>query len=162
MTDIQLVIGDWASLGLDAARVRDAVFVREQQIPADLEWDDADHGAVHAVAYRANGGARTAIGTGRLLPTGYIGRLAVVKDARTTGVGTRLLDALVSRAFARGDLQVRLYAQYDAVRFYLRYGFERVGHEFVEAGIRHVEMARTSAGTHVNDALRQTRPGRDS
>lgn len=165
MADIQLVVGDWASLGLDAARVRDAVFVREQQIPADVEWDDADHDAVHVVAYREHGDVRTAIGTGRLLSTGYIGRLAVVKEARAAGVGARLLAVLVARAFARGDPLVRLYARLEAVPFYLRCGFERVGDEFVEAGIGHVEMARAAAGvagSGANDALRQTSPGRTS
>jgi predicted GNAT family N-acyltransferase len=162
MTEVELVVGNWATLGLDAARVRDAVFVREQQIPADLEWDEADHDALHVVAYDGRGDARAAVGTGRLLPCGYIGRLAVVKSVRATGVGTQLLDALVSRAFERGDALVRLYAQITAVPFYLRHGFERIGDEFVEAGIPHVEMARSAHGADANDALRQTCPGRQS
>jgi predicted GNAT family N-acyltransferase len=142
MSEIILQAGDWATLGLDAARVRDAVFVREQQIPAALAWDDTDRDAWHVVAYGERLGARRAVATGRLLATGAIGRVAVLPESRRNGVGSRVLEALVAHAAERGDPLVLLYAQRAAVPFYLRHGFEIVGEDFVEAGVPHVEMVR--------------------
>jgi predicted GNAT family N-acyltransferase len=146
MNKIILDVGDWATLGLDAARVRDAVFVREQQIPAALEWDEADSGALHAVAYSERLGERRAVGTGRLLATGAIGRVAVLRDARRGGIGSRLVETLIGHAEQRGDAHVELYAQRTAVRFYLRHGFAVVGEEFYEAGVPHVQMMRVLRG----------------
>jgi len=146
MSKIILHVGDWATLGLDAARVRDAVFVREQQIPADLEWDAADTDALHAVAYRERLGERHPVGTGRLLATGAIGRMAVLREARRDGVGSRVLETLIGHAQQRGDGHVELYAQRSAVAFYLRHGFAVIGEEFVEAGIPHVQMVRVLRG----------------
>ncbi|KAB0685378.1 GNAT family N-acetyltransferase, partial [Burkholderia territorii] len=80
MTDGWVETGDWAVLGGDAARIRDAVFVREQRIPPEWELDDEDPVSLHAVAYRVDAatGARRAVATGRLLRTGTIGRVAVL------------------------------------------------------------------------------------
>lgn len=144
MESIEIETGDWSCLGGDASRIRDAVFVREQRIPAELDLDDDDPHARHAVAYLVDGtaGARRAVATGRLLPTGAIGRVSVLADARGRGVGSRLLDALLAEARGRGDALVRLYAQQRAVAFYLRIGFRIVGEPFVAAGVQHIEMAR--------------------
>jgi predicted GNAT family N-acyltransferase len=149
MSKIVLHVGDWATLGLDAARVRDAVFVREQQIPADLEWDAADRDALHAVAYRERPGDRHPVGTGRLLPTGAIGRMAVLRDARRGGIGSRVLETLIGHAEQRGDTHVELYAQRAAVPFYQRHGFAIIGEEFEEAGMPHVQMLRVLRGPDV-------------
>ncbi|MBR8460029.1 GNAT family N-acetyltransferase [Burkholderia dolosa] len=144
MTDRVVETGDWATLGGDAARIRDAVFVREQQIPPEWALDDDDALSVHAVAYRIDPatGARRAVATGRLLPSGTIGRVAVLADARGQGIGSAVLAALLDAARRRGDAVVRLYAQNSAVPFYLRHGFAAIGEPFVEAGVPHVEMAR--------------------
>ncbi|MGU7780483.1 GNAT family N-acetyltransferase [Burkholderia sp. PU8-34] len=144
MADCVVETGDWATLGGDAARIRDAVFVREQRIPADMELDDDDPLSRHAVAYRIDAatGARRAVATGRLLPTGTIGRVAVLADARGQGAGSGVLLGLLDEARRRGDPLVRLYAQEAAVPFYVRHGFTAVGERFVEAGIPHVEMTR--------------------
>jgi predicted GNAT family N-acyltransferase len=146
MGKISVLIGNWATLGLDAARVRDAVFVREQQIPAALEWDAADTDALHAVAYSERLGERRAVGTGRLLATGAIGRVAVLRDARRGGIGSRLVEMLVGHAQQRGDAHVQLCAQRAAVPFYLRHGFAIVGEPFEEAGVPHVQMMRVLLG----------------
>lgn len=138
MQGITVESGDWPALGTDAARVREAVFVREQGIDAPLVSDEADLDAVHVVAYRG----RDAVAAARLLPDGAIGRLAVLADARRMGVGSLILHALITHAQRRGDRCVRLYAQRDAVPFYLRHAFSPVGEPFYEAGIEHVEMAR--------------------
>lgn len=145
MADCEVETGDWATLGGDAARIRDAVFVREQRIPPEWELDDDDPLSCHAVAYRVDAatGVRRAVATGRLLPTGTIGRVAVLADARGYGAGSAVLHALLDEARRRGDPLVRLYAQEPAVPFYARHGFAAIGERFVEIGVPHVEMTRT-------------------
>src|SRR5690242_13894316 len=121
------------------ASVREIVFVLEQRVPRELEVDDDDPRSVHVLARAPDG---TPIGTGRLTPTGRIGRMAVMADWRGNGVGTMLLRALLDQARARRMSEVVLHAQRDAVAFYLDYGFAVVGDEFEEAGIPHVRMHR--------------------
>ncbi|WUR15961.1 GNAT family N-acetyltransferase [[Empedobacter] haloabium] len=129
--------GDWATLGRDAAAIRTEVFVREQNVPAELEMDDKDAVCLHAVAYDAAG---VPVGTGRLLPDGHIGRMAVLPSARGTGVGGALLQGLMAQARTRGHRGVALSAQTHAAPFYSAHGFQQAGEEFFEAGIAHVEM----------------------
>ncbi|HDR8860082.1 TPA: GNAT family N-acetyltransferase [Burkholderia territorii] len=144
MTDGWVETGDWAVLGGDAARIRDAVFVREQRIPPEWELDDEDPVSLHVVAYRVDAatGARRAVATGRLLRTGTIGRVAVLADARGQGAGSAVLHALLDAARQRGEPIVRLYALVAAVPFYVRHGFAAIGEPFVEIGVPHVEMVR--------------------
>jgi predicted GNAT family N-acyltransferase len=136
---IEIRIGNWAESQAVAQAIRYAVFVIEQKIPAQLEWDDMDAVCVHALAFDESGHG---LGTGRLLPDGHIGRMAVKKGARGSGVGGALLDALVKAAQQRGDTVVKLNAQASAEGFYTRHGFSRDGHEFMEAGIPHIGMQR--------------------
>jgi YbgC/YbaW family acyl-CoA thioester hydrolase len=139
---LELRSGDWAALGESARAIRDAVFIREQGIPASLEHDAADAGALHVVAFNRFG---QALGTGRLLTMApglaKIGRMAVLASVRGAGIGRPLLDALVGAARARGDREVMLHAQASAVGFYRRAGFAPRGPAFEEAGIAHQEMA---------------------
>jgi predicted GNAT family N-acyltransferase len=121
------------------ASVREIVFVLEQGVPRELEVDDDDPRSVHVLARAPDG---TPIGTGRLTPTGRIGRMAVMVDWRGNGVGTMLLRTLLDQARARRMGEVVLHAQRGAVAFYLDYGFAVVGDEFEEAGIPHVRMRR--------------------
>lgn len=138
MTTLDIRYGDWSALRADAQLIRLEVFVQEQQVPADLEMDDNDAVCLHAVAYDAQG---TPVATGRLLPDGHIGRMAVRKPHRGTGIGGQLLQGLMAQARARGDREVVLSAQTHAAPFYLRHGFVPRGGEFMEAGIAHMEMA---------------------
>jgi predicted GNAT family N-acyltransferase len=135
--NMRLTIGDWPMQQAHAQAVRHEVFVLEQNIPIEMEWDAMDAVCVHAVAYDDN---EQAIGTGRLLPDGHIGRMAVRKAARSRGVGGGILKALMQAAKARGDHVVRLNAQTSAEAFYLRHGFVRHGEPFFEAGIPHIRM----------------------
>ncbi len=139
--DIQ--VGDWARLGGDATRVRTAVFVEEQGIPLELEWDEADSTAIHAVAYNGLG---QCIATGRLIQhakgVGKIGRMAVHRALRGSGVGQDMLRTLMQAARQRGDAEVMLYAQRSAEGFYRRQGFLPRGEPFDEVGIAHIEMAK--------------------
>ena len=118
--------------------VRERVFVREQGVPVELEWDEFDPLCQHVVAEVAG----QAIGTGRLLPDGHIGRMAVVRPWRGQGVGSALLEALLRLARDRGMRRVRLNAQSRAMAFYQRHGFVAEGEEFIEAGIAHRAMWR--------------------
>lgn len=138
--------GSWAELGEAARRIRTEVFVDEQRVPLDMEWDDADGYAVHAVAFNRIG---QAIATGRLLPAeqgvARIGRVAVNKVLRGSGVGREVMQALMQVARERGDAQVALHAQRSAEAFYRGLGFAAHGDEFEEAGIPHIEMVRPLA-----------------
>ena len=135
---LRLQLGDWATLGEAASRVRTAVFVHEQGIPVELEWDAADAGCLHCVAFDGE----RAVGTGRLLPDGHIGRMAVLPAWRRSGLGGEILERLVAAARERGDAQALLNAQCQVESFYRRHGFETVGTPFDEAGIPHVAMRR--------------------
>jgi predicted GNAT family N-acyltransferase len=140
MTGYDIRFGDWTTLQQDAKAIRLEVFVVEQNVPAELEMDENDAACLHAVAYDAAG---TPIGTGRLLPDGHIGRMAVRKAARGTGIGGALLQGLMAQAKLRGHKTVVLGAQTHAAPFYQKHGFAIVGEAFMEAGIPHVDMAHT-------------------
>jgi predicted GNAT family N-acyltransferase len=133
---------DWATGETRLRAVRLAVFVVEQNIPEELEWDAMDAASIHALAEDPGG---TPIGCGRLLPDGHIGRMAVLSDWRGRGVGAALLLQLIAVARARGDSRVVLNAQEQAMPFYARFGFVPEGDAFMEADIPHRAMARTLA-----------------
>jgi predicted GNAT family N-acyltransferase len=138
-TAISIRILPWNEAALAAASIREIVFVREQGVPPEIELDEWDERCDHALAYDANG---CAVGTGRLLPDGHIGRMAVLREARGNGIGGALLAALIERARVRGIDRAILNAQTHAATFYRRHGFEPFGEEFMEAGIPHQAMAR--------------------
>ena len=135
----RVVLGKWADCGKDAYRVRHEVFVVEQHVPIEEEMDDRDAVCVHAIAYGPDG---SPVGTGRLLPDGHIGRMAVCKPLRGKGLGALLLCCLVDEARRRGHLQVALAAQVHAQNFYAAQGFVAEGPVFLDAGIDHVHMRR--------------------
>ncbi|WP_211451221.1 GNAT family N-acetyltransferase [Collimonas antrihumi] len=137
-----LTVDNWTAQKADARAVRFDVFVIEQKIPVELEWDDMDEHCIHAVAYNEAG---QAIGTGRLLPDGHIGRMAVRSAGRGQGVGAAILEALMAQARQRGDKEVVLNAQTHAEAFYGRHGFSRDGEEYYEAGIPHICMRHVFA-----------------
>ncbi|GGX53898.1 GNAT family N-acetyltransferase [Streptomyces minutiscleroticus] len=133
--------------------VRKEVFVAEQGVPEDIEYDAYDAGALHVIAVREDG---TPLGTGRLLhgpgvahktggdlTVGSLGRLAVTREARGLGVGAALVRAVEDAARARGLAAVDLHAQTHALGFYERLGYEAYGPEFPDAGIPHRAMRRS-------------------
>jgi predicted GNAT family N-acyltransferase len=121
-----------------ARAVREKVFIEEQGVPRELEWDEWDERSDHAVALDAGSDA---IGTARLLPAGRVGRMAVLRPWRRRGVGAALLVALLQLAREKGLPEVVLHAQTHAAGFYRRFGFNPRGGEFMEAGIPHQEMS---------------------
>ena len=142
MVDIK--IGGWQALGSGAQQVRTEVFVHEQRIPVEMEWDDADDTAIHALAVNRLG---QPVATGRLLQpapdhpgVARIGRMAVNRVLRGSGLGRDILQALMQAAAQRGDHEVCLHAQRSAEGFYARLGFVPRGEPFEEAGIGHIEM----------------------
>ncbi len=130
-------LGDWDALRQDASGIRHEVFVVEQQVPEALEMDEMDAVCVHAVAYDSQG---RPVATGRLLPDGHIGRMAVRMPARGTGVGGKVLQQLVQAARDRSYPEVVLSAQVHAMGFYARFGFQEEGETYMDAGIPHRTM----------------------
>jgi predicted GNAT family N-acyltransferase len=122
-----------------AGPIRFAIFVGEQNVPPGIELDELDARCLHAIAFDPDG---KAIGTGRLLPDGHIGRMAVVKEWRRQGVGAEILEALVAEAARRGHAEVVLSAQLQAAEFYRSHGFVAEGKVYQEAGILHQAMRR--------------------
>lgn len=130
-------INDAAAIHL----VREAVFVNEQGIPAELEWDNADANALHVLALCTS----EPIGTGRLLAEGRIGRMAVSRAWRGRGVGSAMLTQLLELARQQGHRHVCLSAQHTVIGFYQQHGFEPQGQPYTEAGILHQKMHRELA-----------------
>lgn len=152
--------------GLHALRaVRETVFVHEQRVPIEEEWDELDPHCLHVLARDTQG---VPVGTGRLIPppmdsaamlpahasfppAARIGRMAVLRDWRGRGVGAALLAALLDTARAHGWRRVTLNAQLNALPFYARHGFVPAGPIFEEAGIQHRAMSRVLGGATAID-----------
>lgn len=128
---------DWPAEHAALRQIRETVFVQEQGVPLALEWDEHDASAYHLLARDTD---HQPIGTGRLLPDGHIGRMAVLAAWRGRGVGTALLRQLLLTAEQQGMSKLVLNAQCSAVGFYERLGFTAEGPIFDDAGIAHRQM----------------------
>ena len=133
----RITLADWSTQRVGAEDVRQDVFINEQKIPVDLEWDEMDAVSLHAVAVDEAGHA---VGTGRLLPDGHIGRMAVKIANRNAGIGSAILTELMQQARQRGHAAVMLNAQIQVQAFYQRFGFVSESDEFMDAGIPHIHM----------------------
>ena len=118
--------------------VRDAVFIQEQSIDPDIEFDGLDESAVHAIVYSN----AQPVGTGRILDDGHIGRIAIIKAFRGQGLGSKIVLSLIDEAKNKGYPRVYLGSQKHAIDFYTKLGFEPFGDEFMEAGIPHLSMEK--------------------
>ncbi len=134
---VSITTAQWRTHADALRRIREVVFIQEQGVSRQEEWDGLDDTAQHFIALDSSGHA---VGTARLLDHGQIGRMAVLASHRGTGVGMRLLQAAVAAARTRGMDSVHLHAQVQAEPFYRKAGFDRVGEQFMEAGIPHIEM----------------------
>ncbi len=167
MRDYSVAIVDYAATADALHAVRDAVFVREQSVPAALERDSADPQCLHVLAHAADG---QPIGTARLVPpllavngcagsdadggdaglhataSPRIGRMAVLREWRSRGVGEAMLAELTTLARNRGWRELMLHAQAAAIPFYTRLGYLPAGPRFMEAGIEHQSMRRKLDG----------------
>jgi predicted GNAT family N-acyltransferase len=117
--------------------VREAVFIREQGVPVELEWDGWDDVSHHVLALSSTG---QAIGCGRILPNAHIGRIAVMPEWRGKKVGTAILEGLLAYASSRHYPEVDLDAQVQALPFYRNFGFIEEGEDFMDAGIPHRKL----------------------
>ena len=128
--------------------VRETVFVTEQHVPLELEWDGLDETAFHAIAQTQQDAI---IGTGRLLSDGHIGRMAVLAEWRGQGIGSHLLNSLLKQAYNQRLARVWLSAQIGAIAFYQRHGFTVISNEYLDAGILHKDMELLLAKVHPID-----------
>ena len=137
---MEILIKPWAEAQASAFLVRQEVFIQEQKVPAELELDEFDPLATHALAYLNE----RCIGTARLVNLGggkaQIGRMAVLALFRSRGVGSLLLDKLIALASSQGMKSIVLHSQVAAIPFYEKQGFEAQGPIYAEAGIPHRNM----------------------
>ena len=134
---MKLIIGTWGELREPAMSVRREVFIQEQGIPEEMEWDDWDQIAIHVVIMDGD----RAVGTGRLISGHKIGRMAVLATHRQQRLGSQILKSLIEAAKQQGANQIQLHAQVAAMPFYAKHDFEPTGPIFDEVGIDHVLMA---------------------
>lgn len=131
-------VADWQKYEQEIRRLREYVFVGEQSVPKELEFDGLDPASTHVLALTNSG---EAIGTGRVRANGHIGRMAVHPQWRKQGVGSRILACLLQVARqAQPRVTPYLNAQTTAVGFYQRHGFMSVGKPFTQANIPHQKM----------------------
>ena len=128
---------DWGNECPAIRLIRETVFIHEQKVPGELEWDGLDTAAFHVLAVSAD---RQPVGTGRLLHSGQIGRMAVLREHRGNGIGSAILKTLLQLADAKKISGIFLNAQLQAVPFYRQHGFTEAGKHFNEAGIVHCRM----------------------
>ena len=137
---MEILLKPWQEAEEDAFLVRQAVFIQEQRVPAELELDEFDPTATHALAYQGT----QCIGTGRLVDFGggqtQIGRMAVLAGFRGIGIGKQILEKLVELAISQGAKTIILHAQLSAIPFYEKLGFQAQGDVYDEAGIPHRNM----------------------
>jgi predicted GNAT family N-acyltransferase len=138
MTDYRIQEVRWADARTLLEFIRREVFVQEQKVPEEEEWDERDPDSIHLLAFSGN--EPQPVGTVRLLPEGKITRMAVLLNHRGRGIGAALLHKALTMAGQLGLEQVYLDAQVGAVGFYQKYGFTAVGHVFLDAGIEHRHM----------------------
>ncbi|WP_374337808.1 GNAT family N-acetyltransferase [Methyloversatilis sp.] len=138
---LRVELGDWSAMAPSLELIRREVFVIEQRVPEEMEWDADDATGVHALALIDE----CPVGCGRLLPDAHIGRIAVRAPFRLRGVGRAVMLALLDAARRRSMPHVELHAQTHALRFYERLGFVAEGPVFDEAGLPHRRMSRVLA-----------------
>lgn len=136
---LEILEGDWRFLRDAASAIRRVVFIEEQLVPREEEWDGRDPESHHFLAL-ADG---RPVGTARLLPDAHIGRVAVLAEARGRGIGVALMRAAIATARRHGHPAVELAAQIHALAFYESLGFRPFGDTFIEAGILHRNMQLT-------------------
>jgi predicted GNAT family N-acyltransferase len=135
-TGIDIQVVDWHQQQDTLKAIRKSIFIDEQHVPKDLEWDGQDDDCTHFLA-SVNA---TPVATARLTAEGQIGRMAVLREYRGTGIGSALLAAAIEQARQSGFKQVFLHAQVNVIGFYEKSGFSAEGDIFIDAGIEHRTM----------------------
>ncbi|MBE9567929.1 MAG: GNAT family N-acetyltransferase [Proteobacteria bacterium] len=139
--NFSIEVTDWSTDRNELSQIRRQVFIEEQDVPEDLEWDELDESSTHFIVTDH----KKPIACARLTTAGQIGRMAVLSEYRGRGIGSRLLQAVLQAAQQRDLPDVYLHAQVSAIPFYVRHGFTCRGETFSEAGIAHREMIKDPA-----------------
>ena len=137
MIDYTVRLAIWPTDENAIRQIRQEVFIEEQHVTQEEEWDGLDPECIHVIAFTAK---TVPVGTGRLKPDGQIGRMAVLKSFRGKNIGAKILQLLITEAQKLGLESCYLYSQVHALAFYTRFGFEAFGKEFMDADIPHLAM----------------------
>lgn len=140
MSDIEIKHVQFEDKKAEITMIRTTVFIQEQHVPEELEWDEYDETSVHFLAYCQG----EIVGTARLLEDGRIGRMAILKEYRNRNIGKKMLKYIVQLAKQRQYKDIRLSAQEQAIGFYEKQGFSVVSDVYQDAGIPHFDMRLTS------------------
>lgn len=147
MSGYSAVVLSWALARGLAMPIRRTVFIEEQSVPEELEWDAFDEPGFHVLVF--DDAARKAVATARLSPRGnglcFFNRLAVLAPWRGKGAGRLLMETLLDEARRRSQRDLELHAQTRARGFYEKFGFAAEGQPYLEAGIEHITMRRMLA-----------------
>jgi len=136
MSSINIKIVDFDKNLAEIEYIRTKVFIEEQNVPAELEWDEFDTDSMHILAYIDN----KAVGTARLLRDGHIGRMAVLIEYRNSGIGKNMLNFIINLAAKKSMTNIQLSAQEHAIGFYEKQGFTISSGVYTDAGIPHYDM----------------------
>lgn len=139
MSEFTVVVGDWHSLQQHAQHIRELVFILEQDIAPEDEWDDQDPISTHFVVYDAD----QPIATARLLSNDHVGRVAVLKEYRSKGIGKLVMQDIIALAKQQQRKELILSSQVHATQFYSGLGFAVQGESYLDCGIPHVDMVMT-------------------
>jgi len=139
--NIEICIANWGTDKDSLSKIRRRVFIEEQNVPEDMEWDEHDNSATHFLVTHED----KVIACARLKTDGQIGRMAVLAEYRNKGIGSKLLQFVLLTARQQNLKNIYLHAQVSALSFYKKHGFTTCGHVFYEANIPHQEMSKKSA-----------------
>lgn len=139
MNNIEIKTVDFNVHFSEIKAIRTTVFIIEQKVPVELEWDEFDNDSTHILAYYNN----KPVATARLLADGHIGRMAVLKVFRNRHIGTKMLEYLLEIAQKNSNNKVQISAQEHAVEFYKKQGFNIISDVYMDAGIPHYDMEFT-------------------
>ncbi len=137
MNDFTISIVSWYDKQAELYSIRRAVFIEEQNVPESIELDGRDPDCFHVLASDKNG---RPVGTARMDNKGKIGRMAVLQDHRRRGIGRKMIQALMDYGRKNSITDFHVSSQVTAIGFYRKMGFEPFGEEFIEAGIKHINM----------------------
>ena len=136
--NIEIHIASWQKERELLAKIRRHIFIEEQNVPEELEWDEHDDSSTHFFVTSGH----QVIAVARLKPDGQIGRMGVLPEYRRQGIGSKLLDFVLRLAASKNLARVYLHAQAQAISFYEKHGFIAQGDIFYEANIAHREMLK--------------------
>jgi len=136
MSQFTIRAGSWDKLQNDAKLIREQVFIQEQQIAVEDEWDAEDTVSVHFVVYDQD----QPIATARLLQNNSVGRVAVLKSHRGVGIGKLLMQQIIQQAKHEQREFLKLSSQAHAIQFYAGLGFKVEGEQYLDCGIPHIDM----------------------